>query len=171
MPRVTHVKKARRALPDHGVEVGDEYYWWAFRVGRSSIKRYSKTYPKPSQLTMSEFLSQVYAIQERIEALEADENLESERDEIVDEIRALGEEQSDKLSNMPDSLQQSPTGELLQGRADECERWADLLEGVNIPEWVYPDDEGDETEDDEDDPNQEMRDALEELQGCTYEGE
>ena len=33
---------------------------------------------------------------------------------------------------MPDSLQQGPTGELLQGRADSCEEWADSLEGVDL---------------------------------------
>ena len=64
----------------------------------------------------------------RVDALFADDNLEGERDSIVEDIRALGEEQSDKLSNMPDGLQQAPTGEMLQNRADACEDWASEIE-------------------------------------------
>jgi vacuolar-type H+-ATPase subunit D/Vma8 len=60
--------------------------------------------------------------------------LESARDNLVsafrsvaDQIQQLGEETSDKLNNMPDGLQQAPTGELLQQRADGCESLADAL--------------------------------------------
>ena len=28
MPRVIHVKKARKARPEYGIAVGDSYYWW-----------------------------------------------------------------------------------------------------------------------------------------------
>lgn len=31
MPRVTHVKKARKAIPGTDIKVGDSYYWWKFR--------------------------------------------------------------------------------------------------------------------------------------------
>lgn len=60
------------------------------------------------------------------------EALESERDSIVDEIRTHGEEQTEKRDNMPDSLQYSETGELLERRADAMEEWALELENVDI---------------------------------------
>ncbi len=63
MPRVNVVKKARKARPHAGIEVGDQYYWWKFRYGGTC---YSKTFPRPSQLTQSKW-SEVYAAQEAIE--------------------------------------------------------------------------------------------------------
>ena len=63
MPRVYFVKKARKDYPV-GIKKGDSYYWWKFRYG--GIHR-SKTRPRPSQLTQSEFLSTIYAIIEEIQ--------------------------------------------------------------------------------------------------------
>lgn len=131
MARVHFVKAARKDYPDAGIKKGESYYWWEFRYGGTHK---SKERPKPSQLTQSEFLSQAYALNERIEELSADnaEDLKSEVEDICSEIRSLGEEQADKISNMPDSLQEGPTGEMLQNRADACEEWADNLEQVDL---------------------------------------
>jgi len=68
MPKVHCVKAARKDYPECGIKKGDTYYWWKFRFGG---KHESKTYPKQSQLTQSEFLSQVYALNERLEDLDA----------------------------------------------------------------------------------------------------
>lgn len=132
MARVHFVKAAAKDNPV--AKKGESYYWWKPRYGS---KRYSKTQPRPSQLTTSDFLSQQMELEERIGDMKADdyttfEDLRSEVEEIVSEIQSLGEEQGDKLSNMPDSLQQGPTGELLEGRASSCEEWADELSGVDL---------------------------------------
>lgn len=131
MPRVTHVKAAAKDHPAAGIKKGESYYWWKFRFGG---KHMSKTPPRPSQLTQSDFLSTQLELEERIGDLKADtfEDLKGEVESIVEEIRRLGEEQADKIGNLPDSFQQGPTGELLQGRADGCEEWADALEGVDL---------------------------------------
>jgi len=134
MPRVTHVKHARKDYPEHGIKKGDEYYWWAFMIGgRGGPKHFSKTPPKPSQLTQSEFLSQVYDLNERLENLQPGdhEELASELSEIAEEFRTLASECEDKLSNMPDGLQQGDAGQLLEQRAEECNSLADELEGIN----------------------------------------
>lgn len=189
MPKVHHVKKARRALPQHGIEVGDAYYWWANRIGRSSIKKFSKTPPKASQLTSSEFLSTAYSINEAIQTLEASESLAEDRDDIVSQIEDLKSETEDKLSNMPESLQQGPTGELLQSRIDACDEWANNLNSVDVPDWDSTDFHKEEDEDEDDQVveaeetddgevviDEEKRDAafeeaLSEIQSYTYEGE
>jgi hypothetical protein len=145
MAKAHYVKKARKAIKDAGIKIGDSYYWWKFRFGG---RRVSKTPPTRSQLTQSDFLSQVYDLEDRIGRLSATDyvedpdSLKSDLDDIASEIRSLGEEQSDKLSNMPDSLQSGSTGELLQQRSDECESWADELEGIDIdlPDDATPDD-------------------------------
>ena len=63
MPRVHHVKAAKD-YPDHGIKKGEMYFHWKFRYGG---KHRSKVRPRSSQLTQSDFLSQMYGIQEEIE--------------------------------------------------------------------------------------------------------
>ena len=143
MPRVNTVKKC---LKDQGqcgkcdtpILKGDPYVWWKFRYGGRRVRcTKPDCYPKPSDLTQSEFLSQMYDFQERIanigENIEnATEDLAGERDMLVDEIRTLGEEQEEKKSNMPEGLQEGSTGELLEERYNNCEEWASELENVDL---------------------------------------
>jgi len=133
MPKVHFVKKARKANKEAGIKKGDSYYWWKFRNGG---KRTSKTRPKPSQLTQSEYLSTVYGMQEDIagEAASVDgkESFESFLEmlkEKADELRSFGGEQADKASNMESAFSGgSPTIDLLNERAEACERIADELD-------------------------------------------
>lgn len=132
MPRVNFVKAA--AKDNRVAKKGESYYWWKFRFGG---KYMSKTPPRPSQLTQSDFLSRQMELEERIGDMSASsystfEELKSDVEDIVNEIRQLGEEQGEKVGNLPDSLQQGPTGELLEGRASSCEDWAGELEGVDL---------------------------------------
>lgn len=118
---------------------GESYWWWSFKTAYSSSKRYSKTRPRPSQLTQSEFLSTLYAIQERIEDLEASNfddiaSIESERDDIVSELEQLKDETQDKFDNMPDGLQQGDTGQMLEERVSSLESFISDLEGVSASE-------------------------------------
>lgn len=135
MPRVNFVKSARKARPECGVEVGDSYYHWSHRTSYGGIKRCSKMRPGPAQLTRSEFWGQAYGLQDEIasESPETAEELVSAREGWVDQIRSLGEEQDEKLNNMPQGLQESDTGYLLGERRDACGEWADALESVEIP--------------------------------------
>lgn len=140
MPKVTHVKKARKDNGTYGIKAGESYYWWKFRY---SGKICSKTKPKSSQLTQSEFYGNVYTLQEQIEELqEVDQDT---LDELAANIQEIGEDCTEKLGNMPDSLQYSTTGELLQERADAMESWSSEIEGIEIPEEVdVPGDEPEE---------------------------
>jgi predicted nuclease with TOPRIM domain len=182
MPRVIHVKKARKNYKDTGIKKGDSYYYWKFNFDRT-IHR-SLTAPTPQQLTKSDFLIAVYDIRDRIDALsfhdllEDVESLKSEVESICEEIRNLAEEQTEKRDNMPDSLQDAPTGEMLQGRADSLEEWADELECVNIEDY-------DETDSDvpeglkkaerrnfiEEETRIYFENIINELQACSYSGE
>ena len=131
MPKVTHVKSARRALPQYKIEVGDSYYHWGTKSGGRFVKRYSKTQPTRSQLTNSEFLGQLYEIYDtQIPACETPDDLR----EAAQAVRDLGEEQRGKYDNMPDGLQQGDTGQLLESRADGCDTAADEIETA-AQEW------------------------------------
>lgn len=149
MPRV-HSQTARKDYPEIGVKKGEVYYKWTFknRHGRGTEVK-SKTYPKPSQLTRSEFLSQAYALQERIEALEANDTLPSEVEDIVSDLRSLADEQDEKFNNMPEGLQQGDTGQMLEQRRDSTNEFADELEGLSLDEF----EEDEEQRDDKDCPD------------------
>jgi len=132
MPRVTHVKKARKARPEHSIEVGDSYYHWSFAFGPTC---YSKEYPKPWELTQSAFLQSLYQLQDRISNLTAEsiDDLQSQVEEITSEIENLGSECQDSLDNMPEQLQDAPgAGETLTTRIEAMETWGSDLEGVDI---------------------------------------
>lgn len=135
MPKVHMVQKARKARPEHGIEVGDSYYWWKTRVGRGSgIKRYSKTPPTRSQLTNSGFLKELYSLQdslhERLVSAGAG-GFSDELQSVADEVRNMASECEEALENMPETLREtSSSGELLQERVDALNEWADELEGM-----------------------------------------
>src|SRR5271157_5114119 len=95
MPKVTHVMKARKdvILPGQTepfIKKGESYYWWAFMVGgRGGPKHYSKEPPKPAQLTQSLFMQEIYGIDEDIGKINADENIESSVDSVMERIEEL----------------------------------------------------------------------------------
>lgn len=163
MPRVTYVKSARVAKPEHGIAVGDPYYHWSMMVGGRGSKRYSKERPSRSQLTNSSYKSQLYDLvdgaQEGWDSCQDADDVRSKLDDLASSIRDLGEEQRSNKDNMPEGLQESETGQLLETRADSCDSCADELEAID-------------TEIDEDGTiaelveraQQEMNDALETLE-------
>lgn len=128
MARLHHVEKARKDYPESGINKGDSYYWWQFAF---SAKSKSLTRPTRSQLTRSEFYGTVYDIEDREMPANIDD-FESFISEIVDELTQLAEEQEEKHENMPESLYDSPTGELLDERAEAVRQWASDLENVDV---------------------------------------
>lgn len=133
MPRVTHVKSARKDNPV--CNKGESYYWWKFRYGS---KRYSLTYPKQSQLTQSAYLGAVYDLIDQAQdpAIELgdSDSLDSYCSDIRDEIENIQSECQESLDNMPEQLQYAPTGELLQERIDACETAMSDLDYIEAPD-------------------------------------
>lgn len=149
------VKKARKKNP--AVKKGESYYWWKFKFGP---KHYSKTPPKPSQLTQSEFLSTVYGWSEQFDEIDEDTGLDDIRltvESIIEEANQLADDQRDKKDNMPDALQDGEVGQLLESRADALEEFISELEAIDI----------DIDEDDKDEKNN----LISEIQGCAYSGD
>lgn len=162
MPRPHYVKKARKSYKADGIKKGDPYWWWKFNFGP---KIRSKTQPRASQLTRSDFYATLYDLQDDVESLVAGDGLKDAVSDIADRIRTLGEECADRLSNMPDSLQESDTGNLLQERSDACEAAADEFEAID-----FEIDQLDDDEDAEADPEQAHWDEkLEEVKAISLE--
>lgn len=132
-----HHRKAAKDYPDHGIAKGDLYYYTKIKTGpRSSRVLRSKEPFKRSQLTSSEFLGQLYDIEDSLAALT---DIGEARD-LAESLRELDQEQQDKLDNMPEGLQESETGELLRTRAEGCEAAADSIEEI-VDEWETAHDE------------------------------
>lgn len=141
MPRVHHVKSARKANPV--AKKGEPYYWWKFRHGG---KRYSTKPPRPSQLTQSNYLGTVRSIVESIDdaSFSDFEEFNSFREDIMSQVQDLQGETQESLDNMPESLQYSPTGELLQERIDALSNAESELDSTD--EFEFEEEEFDESD-------------------------
>lgn len=151
MPKVNFVKKARKNVPGTNIKAGESYYWWKFRYGG---KHTSKTPPKASQLTQSDFLSRAYDLNEKISGISTSdfnepEDLKTYQEELVSEMEELRDEQEEKKSNMPEGLQEGPTGELLQERYDNVNSAIDEIEGVDCDDFGFDEEEEKEKAKDE----------------------
>lgn len=149
MAHATFVKSARKDYPEHGIKKGESYYWWSFRQpgGRGgSGKYFSKTPPRPSQLTRSAFQSTLLHIEETFNDLNPESysfvsEFESDIDSIKSDLESLKDETQEKLDNMPEGLQQGDTGQLLQTRIDEVDSLISDLDSVDFSEPEEPEGE------------------------------
>ena len=151
MPRVHHVKSARKDNPV--AKRGESYYWWKFAFGP---KRFSKTPPRRSQLTQSEYYSTMYAIEDNFDCPnssfdEATGYLEG----IQSEVEGVKDEIEEKIQNMEEhaGLAESPVHEQLEERRDALDRLGEDINEVidtlnsHDPELEWEDEKGDLLED------------------------
>ncbi len=137
MARPEH-RKAAKDYPQQGIAKGDTYWYVKIKTGAYSSRELRQKHPfKRSQLTSSDFLSQLYDWEDSIADFAGTHD---ELQDFADTIRQLGEEQRDKYDNMPEGLQQGDTGQMLEQRADACEAAADEIENIaNNWESAYSD--------------------------------
>ena len=138
MARATFVKRARKDNPV--CKKGESYYHWKFAFG---AKQYSKTAPSRSQLTQSEFYGTLYELQDQRD--EACGNLRDTDgsdfdsfktiiEDIASQLTDLSSECEGKRDNMPEGLQDSETGQLLETRCDRCQEMEGELSDP-LEEW------------------------------------
>ena len=126
MPRVHHVKKARKDNP--AVKKGEPYYWWKFAF---SPKRFSKTRPRASQLTQSDKLSRYYEAQETIEDLDAQGDIQSIIEvlqEVAENIQEIADEYQEGADNILSHFEVSSTAEECEEKSYACESTAISIE-------------------------------------------
>lgn len=139
MTRVHFVKKSRKAYPDDGIKKGEPYFWWKFRHG---CKHRSKKQPKPSQLTQSEFWSEVYTIQEEMDGgAPSATDLSDMVEDIKSRLEQLLDDTRDKFDNVPEQLQ---SGHALEERIEALEEALGDIDNVDLEK---PDDASDDDED------------------------
>lgn len=159
MARATFVKKARKDIPEHGIKAGESYYWWSFKRGG---KRWSKTPPKRSQLTQSNFYASIYDLEDDVIAnATADDGLAGVRDEVTAALQDISDQCQESLDNMPEGLQQGSTGEWLQERIDAMDSAISEFDSLELEEPDDDDLEWPEKEEGEADADYEKRKEAE----------
>jgi hypothetical protein len=139
MPKINHVSKSQKdqgTCAGCGVEIkaGDPYKWIKFRFGGRKVRCETCKF-KDSDLTQSEFLSQVYDLNDRITGLSDLDNLDdlqAEVEDIASEYETLADECAEKKENMPEGLQDGEVGQLLEERSDGCREVSDNLQGIDF---------------------------------------
>jgi hypothetical protein len=168
MAKANFVKAAQKDYPEHNIKKGESYYWWKLHRG---AKRFSKTRPKRSQLTGSSFYATLYDIEDdMIGDAEASEELGSLRDEVVSALEELRDQCEESRNNMPDALQDSDTGNMLQERYDALDSAIDEFQNIELGEpdendlvehgWEELEREPGETDEDFEGRKQEARDEA-----------
>lgn len=128
-----HKRKAGKDYPEQGIAKGETYYTWH---PKGANWQRQKTAPTPRQLTANAWEHFLMDTREGVEALGMleREDLESAIEELASLAREKGDEEDEKFNNLPESLQDSSTGELLQERRDLAYEIADSLENIDLDE-------------------------------------
>lgn len=145
MPKVTEVKRAIKPQKcgkcDCTIKKGEPYLWWAFfRRGKNVRCKKPECAPKASDLTASEFWQNVYGLQEQGFNADTFADLKSEVEDAVSQLNEWADDIESRKDNMPQGLQDGPTGEQLSQRAEALRDAANNLEQVEIPDdpkWEY----------------------------------
>ena len=148
MPRVNRVKKARKPQGECGkcrkkIKRGEPYIWWKFRYGGRRVQCGTCPGPKRSELTQSDKLSRLYAMEESIEdalvLFEKDhdlDNLKSTLEDAANEVREVAEEYRESASNVESGMNnRMPICDELEEKADTLDGKADELENVSLEEF------------------------------------
>ena len=168
---------------------GSTYSRFATNRFAKEVKLCMNCQPTRSQMTSSDFLQQMYAIEDNIQGFSF-ETLSDDISNAVSEIESLRDQCQEKLDNMPEQLQESSSaGQTLQSRVESCEDMISELEGIDIEfddeiEEEVPEkglkgqalqDRLDEIEQNKEEREQEIEDEmeriLEEVKGVSYNGE
>jgi len=126
MPRVKQVVAAKD-YPDFGIEKGQKHYYWKLKTGPRSSRTFRQVEPpRMNQLTTSAYKIAIADIEEQRSKITSYE----EMDDLINAVRELAEEQSEKYENMPEGLQQGDTGQTLYEQSETLNAVADELESV-----------------------------------------
>ena len=126
-----HVRVARKDYPESGIKKGDKYNFAQIKTGPRSSRIIRSIAPIPRwQLTSSEFFREIYQWEDRQGNMKSMDDLE----DLISDLRQIGEDAQGRYDNMPEGLQQGDTGQTLETRAQACESAADELDGI-MSEW------------------------------------
>jgi type VII secretion effector (TIGR04197 family) len=187
MPRVYRQKKSNRGRDYYCGRAGcrekilpGETYYSFTKYDSATEYRCFRHYPRQSELTGSDKLSRLYAESEAIEDAVSDfregklsaADLLSQLESSAGEVRDVGEEYQDSLSNMEEISSDGPVQEGIQEKMEQCEEYAQSLEDKaselqsqaeeydNMDDDVEPEGTDDEVEVEYETPKADLRDGI-----------
>jgi len=110
------------------IEVGSPYVY-AEPAFRAKIVRCTTCGLKPYETSSSEFIQTIGALQDK---WQEEYTGDTAAEDIASTLEELRDQAQDSLDNMPEQLQYSESGELLQERIDSLEDAISELEGIDI---------------------------------------
>ena len=128
------------------INVGESYYTWCFYGGQPI---YSKTQPRPSQLTQNPFKQELYSIQEKIEDFDAGDDTDAIAEfveEITGDLESLRDTCQESFDNIPEQLQDAPAGQTLQERIENLDGAISEFENIDTDFESQKDEETDRDE-------------------------
>lgn len=133
MAKVNIIQKSRKEYKcskcGKVIPVGSKYYKGEINFGPTII-RCSDCKLEAWEVTTSDWQLATGAI---INRWEEDYGLhDSTPEELRDEIENIRDDQQERLDNMPESLQGSDVGQLIQERIDACDAAIDELDNIDI---------------------------------------
>jgi len=164
-------KEYRCSICGKRIKKGENYYRFApSRFAEKQI-RCINCKPSRSEMTMSDFLSQIYDIEERLAGMDYNlkdiQDVIDELEEIINELEDLKSETEDKYYSLPDQFQDySPVGELLSGRIDALDEMIEEIEELKSELETLIDSDMSEEE-----KREEFENILESINGICYSGE
>ena len=153
--KASYVKRARKDYPAHNIKRGESYWWWKFNF---APKQVSKTRPRRSQLTRSDFWGAIYDMQDANGDGPRLGDIENRIIDITAMLEEIRNEVQNKLDSMPEALQEAS---VLNGRIAACEEAINTLNAVEVPIPALDGDGNDEEKADE--VWQEVIDALDNI--------
>lgn len=129
MAKLHHVKRARRAIPEAGIEIGDQYWWFKRRINGKGVPRTcSKTKPRKSAYaTSSPFLGALLDMEDGANSLLA---IRAPAEEVAfwleahaELVEAMGESCSANAQSVEQNMKNGAgavTAEVLRARAEHC---------------------------------------------------
>jgi ElaB/YqjD/DUF883 family membrane-anchored ribosome-binding protein len=128
--------KAAKDYPQHGIEKGDQYYYWFPYMGR---KQFSKSRPTPSQVESNETRANYLLLQEEALAALDEANILDDIMSALDEASSRASETADELrekaSNIEDGFgHETEMSMQFNEQADEVESWGNDLTNLDRPD-------------------------------------
>lgn len=136
MGKVTVVKKSRKERKCNKcgklIPVGSTYYKGEINFG-PTISRCNECKLADWEVTTSDY---ILTLGEIVYDWTKDYDLtEDTSSELCEQLQTLLDDTQEKLDNMPDQLQESETGQLLQERIDNLSEVVDELENIDIDDF------------------------------------
>lgn len=128
---MVQIQKSTAAKDNEVVKKGEVYYWWKLENGHIRLGKHP---PRKSQTTSSDFLREVWTLQEDIEDAVPSciQSLRDQRKSWVEQLDEVILWQYEYLAGMGDSHLRITAGPKVEKRIESLENWQAALNRIKL---------------------------------------